>query len=216
MEADPAQPPPVAAANGSGEPPQTASASGADGSKGLPPQLRLRPEPASLSGPLSGGARSSRVRWIPALVGVLLLAAVVAVLLVATSTSSSPRHVGGTSSTNAPSASRSGFVPSSVTVAVLNGTDVSQLAHRVAQKLARSGYRQGTVATAADQTHTGTIVAFMPGFRSDASHVAASLSLPATTVQQADQSAQGIACPPPGTCRVNVIVTVGSNLTNTT
>ncbi len=216
VQAGPAQPQPVGA-NGAGEPTQATAAAGADGTQGLPPRLRLHPEGAGLSGPLSGGGRSRRTRWIPAAVGVLLLAAIVAVLLVVTSSGSSPRHAGGTSSTNAPSAasgSRSGFLPSSVTVAVLNGTDVSQLAHRVAQKLGHTGYRQGAVATAADQTHTSTIVAFMPGFRSDASHVAGSLRLPATAVQQADQSARAIACPPPAACRANVIVTVGSDLTN--
>ncbi len=213
--AGPGQPSPVGA-NGSGEPAH-ASARTADGSKGLPPRLRLHPESAGVA-PLSGGARTRRARWIPPLVGVLLLAAVVAVLLVVTAPGSSPHHAAGTSSTNAPSAAsgvRSGFIPSSVTVAVLNGTDISQLAHRVAQKLARSGYRQATVATAADQTHTSTIVAFLPGFRTDATHVAGSLSLPATAVQQADQSARAIACPPPAACRANVIVTVGSDLTNT-
>ncbi len=221
--AGPGQPSPVGAgqpspvgANGSGESPR-ASARAADGSKTLPPRFQLRPESAGLSAPLSGGGRTRRARWVPAVVGVLLVAAIVAVLLVVTAPGSSPRHAGGTSSANAPSAasaSRSGFIPSSVTIAVLNGTDVSQLAHRVAQKLARSGYRQGTVATAADQTHTSTIVAFLPGFRTDAAHVAGSLSLPATAVQQADQGARAIACPPPAACRANVIVTVGSDLTN--
>ena len=78
------------------------------------------------------------------LLGVLLLAAVIAVLLVVTSGGGSSHRAAGTRSTNAPAA-RGGFVPASVTVAVLNGTDVSQLAHRVEQKLSRGGYKGGTV-----------------------------------------------------------------------
>ncbi len=206
-------PPTPVGANGASEPERATAGAG----NRLPPRLALRPDAPGLSASLSPGRRSARTRWLPALVALLLAAAVAVVLLVVTSNGSSARHTAGTRSTNAPvpaTGSRAGFKASSVTVAVLNGTDVSQLAHRVAQKLAHSGYRGGAVATAADQTHTTTIVAFLPGFRTDASHVAGTLTLPATAVQAADQSARAIACPPPGACSANVIVTVGSDLTN--
>jgi hypothetical protein len=102
-----------------------------------------------------------------------------------------------------------------VTVAVLNGTNVSQLAHRVELKLKRDGYKDGTVATAADQTHTATVVGYLPGHQRDAVHVASSLGLGGGAVQQVDQSAQGVACPPPAACSASVVVTVGSDLSST-
>jgi hypothetical protein len=100
-------------------------------------------------------------------------------------------------------------------VAVLNGTDVSQLAHRVEQKLTRGGYKGAAVATAADQTHKTTTVSFLPGYQSNALHVAGSLGLPSSAVQPVDQSARAIACPPPSACGVSVVVTVGSDLAST-
>jgi hypothetical protein len=153
-------------------------------------------------------------RWLPALLTVLLAGAAVAVLLVVTSTGGRSRPRAGVKTTNAPAA-RPAFSAGSVTVAVLNGTDVSQLAHRVSQRLHRAGYRYGTVATATDQTHTTTLIGYLPGDRRDAMHVADALNLPPSAVQPADQSAQAVACPPPGSCRANVIVTVGSDLSST-
>jgi hypothetical protein len=100
-------------------------------------------------------------------------------------------------------------------VAVLNGTDVFQLAHRVALRLHRAGYRDGTVATATDQTHSATVVAYLAGHRHAAAEVARALKLPPSSVQAADQSSQAIACPPPAACRADVIVTVGSDLSST-
>ena len=150
---------------------------------------------------------------MPALVGVLLLGAVIAVLIVATAGGGSARHAAATRSTNAPAA-KSAFSPASVTVAVLNGTDGSQLAHRVEQKLSQAGYKGGTVATAADQTHKTTVVAYLPGYQSNAVHVASSLGLSGSAVQPVDQTAHAIACPPPSACGASVVVTVGSDLTS--
>jgi hypothetical protein len=147
-------------------------------------------------------------------VGILLLAVVIAVLLVVTSGGGSSHHAAATRSTNAP-ALKGGFSPAAVTVAVLNGTDVSQLAHRVQQKLTRTGFKAGAVATAADQTHSTTVVAYMPGSQGNATHVASSLGLPSSSVQPVDQSARAIACPPATACAANVVVTVGSDLAST-
>jgi hypothetical protein len=149
-------------------------------------------------------------------VGVLLAAGVVAVLLVVTSTGGSSRTRGGTKTSNAPTpAHAGGFRPSSVTVAVLNGTNVFQLAHRVAQALHRHGYRNGPVTTATDQTHTTTLIGYLPGHRLAASEIATALKLPASDVQPADQSAQAVACPPPSACGAEVIVTAGRDLSST-
>jgi hypothetical protein len=114
------------------------------------------------------------------------------------------------------SASRSAAVvrPSTVTVAVLNGTDQSGLAGRISARLVSEGYHQGAIGNASVQTHTTSLVQYMtPADRQDALAVAASLKLSATSVQAIDSGTQQIACsaaPPP--CKAAVVVTVGSNL----
>jgi len=155
-------------------------------------------------------------RVVPAVLIGLLAAAAIVALVIVTSAGGNSRTSAGSKTTNAPAArTAAGFNPRSVTVAVLNGTNVFQLAHRVALKLQRAGYRGGTVATATDQTHTSTLVGYLPGQRSAAVHVANALKLPAASVAQVDQSAQGVACPPPSACGAEVIVTVGTDLSNT-
>jgi hypothetical protein len=150
------------------------------------------------------------------LAALVLVAAVVAALVVITrSSSSGPKSTSQAATTNAPAIrTRTGFLPASVTVAVLNGTATNQLAHRVAAKLASSGFHDGRVATAANQTQTATIVAYLPGGKNrvDALHVATALRLKPAAVQPIDQATQQVACPPPGTCRANVVVTVGADL----
>jgi hypothetical protein len=172
-----------------------------------PPPPPLRP------GRRGPGAR----RFVPVLVGVVLAGIAVAALLIVTSSgggSSNAPAAGST--TNAPaSRTKAAFRPSSVTVAVLNGTDVSQLAHRVALKLQHVGYKEGTVATASDQTHSATLVGYLGGHRHAAVEVAKALGLSSSSVARADQSAQQVACPPSSSCRANVIVTVGTDLSNT-
>jgi hypothetical protein len=148
-------------------------------------------------------------------IGLLVTAAAVVVALIATST------IGGKSSSNA--SSRAGlahagqarpvaFNPRAVTVAVLNGTGTPGLAGRTSHMLSADGYKPGTVATASDQTQSSTVVAYLPGYRADAEHVAAALKLPATAVQQVNPTEQAVACPPPAQCSANVVVTVGADL----
>jgi LytR cell envelope-related transcriptional attenuator len=205
--------PPVAA-NGGGEPRRARPAAAAGQP---PPRINIRSDGAGASGPLSLRTRRGGNRWLPALIGVLLLAAIVAVLLVVTSGGSSSHSAAATRSTNAPAVTgaKNTFSPASVTVAVLNGTNVSQLAHRVDQKLKQAGYKGGTVATASDQTHTASIVAYLPSHQRDAAHVASSLGLGSGAVQQVDPSARAVACPPPAACSATVVVTVGSDLSST-
>src|SRR5581483_8483908 len=118
--------------------------------------------------------------------------------------------------TNTPGATKraggGAIAPASVTVAVLNGTATSGLAHRVALKLSGNGYKEGTVATATDQTKTATIVSYLPGFRRDALAVASSLKLRQSAVAPVDSPTQSVACPPPNPCPANVVVTVGADL----
>jgi hypothetical protein len=106
------------------------------------------------------------------------------------------------------------FKPSSVTVAVLNGTAVNQLAHRIADRLAARGYKEGTIATAANQTEATTVVAYRSGStdRKDAARVAGALGLRGSAVRPVDQSTLQVACPALSTCTANVVVTVGSDL----
>lgn len=104
------------------------------------------------------------------------------------------------------------FSPAAVTVAVLNGTGVNGLAHDIALRLSSAGYREGAVKTAADQTHTATIVAYFGDNRSDALHVARQLGLGSASVQPVDPATQAVACPPGTPCTAQVAVTVGADL----
>jgi hypothetical protein len=181
-----------------------------------------RPQSRSRARPPRDGSSSSR-RAIVVVVLALAVAGVVAGLLILTSGSGSgPKPVANRSgrSSNAPASHRhskpAALNPASVTVAVLNGTATSGLAHRVALKLGSAGYKQGTVATAADQTRTATVVAYMPGHKPDAVAVAASLKLGPASVQPVDQNTQAVACPQPSACAsTDVVVTVGSDLAST-
>jgi hypothetical protein len=144
----------------------------------------------------------------------VLLGAAVVALVIATS-SKSTHSSSAARATNTPIPARSAaFNPASVTVAVLNGTATNQLAHRVATKLEGSGFKEGRIATAANQTETTTVVAYLPGAqnRTDALHVARALNLRPTAVRPIDQDSQQVACPPPGACNANVVVTVGADL----
>jgi hypothetical protein len=157
---------------------------------------------------------------------VALAAVAVAVVLFALTSVGSNTHTTGTSTSNAPGPAHSRtaatFKPSSVTVAVLNGTSTNQLAHRIGQKLAAEGYKEGTLATAANQTHTTTVVGYMAGAnrharaanRTAALHVARALGLRRSAVQEVDQSALQVACPAAGFCAATVVVTVGADLAN--
>ncbi len=149
---------------------------------------------------------------------VALAAIVVALLALTSGGTSSQSSSNSAANSNAPTpghrAKPAAFSPSSVTVAVLNGTATSGLAHRVAVKLTSSGYKQGTIATATDQTRTATVVAFLPGHHRDALSVASALKLGSASVQPIDANTQAVACPPPAACSAGVVVTVGSDLSN--
>jgi hypothetical protein len=202
------------------------------GTMAPPPRVQIRPgasavppgrraAPPSRKPPKQGPSIARRV--LAGLLALLVIAGVVVALLVLTSnnnnnanTSTQAANKSKTTSTATNSRHRkaqpAAFSPSSVTVSVLNGTATAQLAHRVATKLAAFGYREGTVATAADQTRTATVVAYLPGRQRDALAVAKSLKLGPASVQPIDQSTQAVACPPGTACSAGVVVTVGSDL----
>ena len=104
--------------------------------------------------------------------------------------------------------------PATVTVSVLNGTDMQGLALTVFNQLLADGYRKGTSpANASDQTHTSTIVAYMaPTYRRDALAVANSLKLRPNAVQAVDPTTKATVCPPAQACTSRVVVTVGTDL----
>ena len=100
--------------------------------------------------------------------------------------------------------------PSSVTVAVLNGTSTPDLATHTATRLAALGYHW-TVADAAVQTYTSSVVEFMPGHRAEALAVARALKLTPSSVQPVDSTTQAVACPQTP-CSATVVVTTGADI----
>jgi hypothetical protein len=166
-------------------------------------------------------------RLVPVLIGLGAVAVIVVALLVLTrSGNSTTVHNSARISGRHHHKSAAVVDPATVTVAVLNGTGVTNLAHDVATQLSGQGYKEGTIATAADQTHATTIVAYLAGHQADARAVAAALKLKSSAVQPIDQQAMGVACPAGGTtstagtsstpagsaCTADVVVTVGSDL----
>src|SRR5581483_9110084 len=132
-----------------------------------------------------------------------------------TQSSSTATQNANAASRNAQSRRGAAVVPSSVTVAVLNGTSTSNLAHDVGQRLGAAGFKEGNLATAADQTQTATVVGYMPGHKAAALLVAKSLKLGPASVQPVDQSNRAVACPGSTPCSAKVVVTVGSDLEST-
>jgi LytR cell envelope-related transcriptional attenuator len=103
--------------------------------------------------------------------------------------------------------------PATVTVSVLNGTDVQHLGHTVSDRLAADGYRRGPVANASIQQQSSTIVAYMvPADRADALAVAKSLRLTKAAVRLVDPATKATVCPTGQTCTTAVVVTVGQDL----
>ena len=173
-----------------------------------------RPAPRRVEEPPSRARR-----LLPVLIAVVAVVAVVLALLALTSggASSNQRRAGAGPASNAQAAHprRPAPKPAPVNVAVLNGTATSGLAHRVAVKLTAAGYKQGTIATATDQTRTATVVAYMPSHKRDALAIASALKLGPASVQPVDANTQAVACPPPSPCQAAVVVTVGSDLAGT-
>jgi LytR cell envelope-related transcriptional attenuator len=230
----PPGPPPATAAGGANggstgrtsPPPVAANAAPPRAAGQAPPRQPVRngaprpsaPAPRRPARPPRSGARG----LVLALAGLAVVAAIVVALLVLTSGSSTNSH--GSSSTapisNAPTGksrrrggrARTAIKPSSVTVAVLNGTSTTNLAHDISVKLGSAGYKPGNIATATDQTQTATVVGYLPGHRAAALIVAKSLGLGPASVQAVAPSNQAVACPQTASCAAQVVVTVGSDL----
>lgn len=168
--------------------------------------------------PMRPPQRRSRTSMVlgGVIAAVAVAAVVVAVILLTGGKGASSASKSASSATLAShrtTAAASAVQPSSVTVSVLNGTDMQGLALKVSDGLVRDGYKKGSVANASDQTHTTTVVAYMtPAERRDALAVAKSLKLNAATVQPVDPTTKATACPPSQACTSAVVVTVGTDL----
>jgi hypothetical protein len=164
----------------------------------------------------------SRLRSVLlALGGLAAVAVVVVVLLIVTSSSgTSHRAVNTGAISNVPRAGHRGrgaggaLTAVKVTVAVLNGTGTTNLAHDVSTRLTGFGYKMGTIATATDQTQNTTTVGYRPGGRRAALLVAHSLNLGAASVQPVNPANEAVACPQTAACTAQVVVTVGSDLSS--
>lgn len=229
----PPAPPPATAAGGAnggsgGRSAAPAPAPGFSGASQLPPRPRAaapaprrgRPPRREATGARTG--RSRLRRGLLALVAVLGVAAVVVILLLVTAGASSTKSTGQSAGTNAALSARgtralAAVRPSSVTVAVLNGTSTANLARSISSQLGTAGFRPGSVTNASNQTLTATVVGYLPGHRPAALIVARALKLGSASVQAVDPSNQALACPatsPP--CTAQVVVTVGSDLASNT
>jgi len=176
--------------------------------------------------PATGGARAPKSLlehglpgrgrvpgWVIPVAAVVLVA-VIAVVLVLVLVPGTSQHKTAAVHRHHPdiAATPSGVVASSVTVAVVNATSINQLAHHIADRLTASGFKEGTLATASNQSGAATAVHYLPGHRNDALAVAHVLKLPASAVRPATQSSEGLVCPSPSSCDDDVIVVAGSNL----
>jgi hypothetical protein len=83
--------------------------------------------------------------------------------------------------------------PANVTVAVLNGTTVPNLAKSVGEKVTGKGFQLGTVANTADQTQqrAESVVLYSPGHRDEAKAVSRRLAI--AQRQPIDPASQGLA-----------------------
>lgn len=120
-----------------------------------------------------------------------------------------PAAGGNATRTTRTSASGSANDPSSVNVAVLNGTTVTGLAAEIARQIEQAGYVRGTVTNSPDQTRSATIVAFREGSRADALRIARQIGVGEDAVRPLEPSDAVTAGE-----EANVVVIVGADRTD--
>jgi LytR cell envelope-related transcriptional attenuator len=110
----------------------------------------------------------------------------------ASTTSSAPSHKHASShqsESSAPAAS-----PAATSVAVLNGTNTTGLAHSLSKVLQQSGYSQATALNGTPPgSHTITLVEYTAGHRADAQGVASALGV--AQVQPMEAAVSSLASP---------------------
>jgi hypothetical protein len=222
----PVQAPPTGTARPVGAPPRVGVGGpgrptrGAGAGQGRPPAAgQPRPGTPRPGAPVRQEPRRSWGRMVlGALIAVGALAAIAVGVIVLTggskSASSASKSASNATLASHRSATATPVQPGTVTVSVLNGTDMQGLAQTVFNRLAADGYEKGSKpSNAADQTHTSTIVAYMaPTDRRDALAVANSLKLSPSAVQLVDPTTKATVCPPTQACTSRVVVTVGQDL----
>ncbi len=232
--AAPAGPPPSTAAGGANGSVRSATPPPVPAGDVPPPREPQRRETASASrpvGPLTfndpvppSHTRVSRLALVVASV-VAVIVVIVAVLVLVNRGNNTPTAQNAASTGTAKASSTHAarrtrhraavtVTPSTVTVAVLNGTTTSHLAADIMAKLNSAGYKSGATTNAPEQNLTSTIVGYtQPSFRADALAVAKSLSLGPASVQGVSQGDRSAACPG-ASCPAQVIVTLGSDLSS--
>lgn len=210
----------VAARPASG-PPRGGAGQGRSPGAGQPRPGAGQPHPGGPARPQGTAPRPaprrSRGRLaLGALVAALGLGVVVAGVIVLTNgsnASTASKSAASSSLSSHRTGATTAVQPSTVTVSVLNGTDMQGLALRVSDRLKAEGYRKGDVNNASDQTQATSVVAYMtPADKRDALAVAASLKLRRSTVRAIDVNTRAIACPPNQACSSAVVVTIGRDL----
>ena len=202
----------------------------------LPRQQRPPVDPPPRRGGRQSGPPSRRISPVFfVLAGILIIAVIAVVLVFVTGSSNNSSSSSNSSSANSSSASSASttaartdkgakqrkaatvtVTPSTVTVAVLNGTSTNHLAADVLGKLTTAGYKGGTTQNASETGVTSTIVGYTdPSARNDALAVAKSLNLAPSSVQAASQGDRAKVCGTTTACTTQVIVTAGSNLPQT-
>jgi hypothetical protein len=213
--AEPAPPPRVALPRQQQRPPARPPA-------GPPPPRRGERRP---------GRRISPIFFV--LAAILVAAVVVVVLVFVTGSNNNSTSSSSSSSSSAPAASNTGaakkgkgakqrkgtvttVTPSTVTVAVLNGTTTDNLAADVLGKLTAVGYKGGLKQNAAESGVSSTIVGYTASsYRADALAVAKSLNLGPASVQSVSQGDRAKVCGGTTACTTQVVVTAGSDLAQT-
>jgi hypothetical protein len=184
---------------------RSADAAKLDAGATAPTRRRERERPPADDDDRPPGLGAPTLRLIAAAVVIVAVLIFVASRVLGGGSSTPP----GSQTTSSQSSGVSGPSPSTVRVAVLNGTHTTGLATSVSATLVSKGFRKGAIADAPVQTHTSTIVGYTPGNRAAAVEVAADLSLSSSQVQLADSASTAVADTHHATSKV--IVTLGSD-----
>jgi len=153
----------------------------------LPPYSESRPQ----SDERAPKATSGRRPVLIALAGLLALA--IGVFAVLQVTGGDDDKGGGIASSSSDGQGSSGKVdPSSVTVAVLNGTVQPGLAAQIGDQIANEGYMRGVVTNNSDQERAESVVLYAPGAEREAIDVSRRLDIPQREpIDAASQSLAG-------------------------
>ena len=182
-------------------PPPPAGARTAPGGRPAPEQTAVIPPPRE---PWHQRLFGSTRNILLAIAGVLLLGAGVALALTQLSEDEEPTTPQGPQAQQQPAQNggeerqngerrrrRPAIDPSTVTVAVLNGTTVPGLAARVSDEVQSAGFEVGTVANSSDQQRAESVILFSPGHEREAAAVSRRLDI--AQREPIDAATQGLA-----------------------